>query len=81
MKEKEITIVGCHYNNRHEWTEYTGTLEELCTKVFGFTLERGNICNKMIPRQPKSAWELVKALNNTARTGNRFIDYYFLKKA
>jgi len=58
--------------------DYTGTMDELCTRVFGYTLECGNSWNKKIPRYPKTAKSLVKALNDSAYACRRYNDWYEL---
>lgn len=61
-KKKEITIAAHH---RGRCTKYTGTIEYLENEVFGYTLECGNAWNSKIPRYPKGAKSLVKALNDS----------------
>lgn len=46
-------------------TIYAGTLEELRTNVFGYTLQCGNSWNKKISLEPKSASSLVNNLNKS----------------
>jgi len=58
--------------------DYTGTIDELCTKVFGYTLECGNSWNSKIPLRPKTGKSLVKALNDSARECRRYSDWYEL---
>ena len=72
---KEITIIKTH-NGRD--TSYTGTIEYLCTNVFGYTLECGNSWNSKIPVRPKTAKSLEKALNDSAYECRRYFDSYRL---
>jgi hypothetical protein len=74
---KEYTIISWHHNRK---TEYTGTMEYLTTRVFGYTLECGHSWNNKIPENPKTGKSLVKALNDSARECNRYFDYYELKE-
>ena len=83
--KKEYTII-CHHRGRE--TEYTGTIEHLVTKVFGYTLEcgaswYGHIGCVKVNTNPKTGKSLVTALNNAvyntqAACYNR--DYYELKE-
>ena len=72
---KEITIIS-HHNGRA--TEYKGTIEHLCKKVFSYTLECGHSWNARIPECPKTAKSLVKALNDSALECRRYSDWYEL---
>ena len=64
---KEYTVI-CHHRGRA--TEYTGTLEYLVTRVFGYTLEAGHSWEyhdkraRKVNTNPKSGKGLVNALNN-----------------
>ena len=73
-----ITVISKHNGREHE---YSGTIEELCNAVFGYTLECGHSWNSKIPRYPKTAKSLVKALNASADEMNRWNDSYSLKEA
>lgn len=77
MATKKIYTVVLAHNDRE--TEYTGTLDHLCTKVFGYTLEKGHSWNSKIPTNPRSAKTLVKALNDSACECGRYSDNYYLK--
>ncbi len=59
---KEITIRSWH---RGRSRDYTGTLEDLTTNVFGYTLECGHSWNPKINIHPKTAKALVNALNKS----------------
>lgn len=59
---KQITVRSYHHGRSHDWT---GTVEELRSKVFGYTLECGNSWNPKINRFPKTGKSLVKALNQS----------------
>lgn len=61
-------------------TDYTGTIEELTTRVFGYTLECGNSWNHKIPLRPKTGKSLVKALNDSAHECRHYSDWYELVK-
>ena len=74
MTNKKIYSVNSVH--RGHTTTYTGTLEELETNVFGYTLECGNSWNRKIPRFPKSIKSLIKALNDSAMECRRYNDYY-----
>lgn len=60
--------------------DYTGTIDELCTKVFGYTLECGHSWNSKIPLRPKTAKSLVKALNDSCSECRRYSDWFELVK-
>lgn len=82
---KEYTVL-CHHRGRV--TEYTGTLEHLTTRVFGYTLECGHSYEwergaRKVNLHPKSGKGLVAALNNAVENtqGGCFNrDYYELKE-
>lgn len=76
MAAKKMIYIGSIHNDRK--TIYAGTLEYLLSDVFGYTLECGNSWNSKIPRFPKSAKSLVKALNNSAYECRRYNDFYEL---
>ena len=59
---KQITVRSYHHGKPHDWT---GTIEELRSEVFGYTLECGNSWNPKINRFPKTGKALVKALNQS----------------
>ena len=61
---KEITVRSWHRGRSHDWT---GTVEYLRERVFGYTLECGNSWNKKINRYPKTGKALVKALNQSVQ--------------
>ena len=73
--KKLIYIASFHKGHK---TIYGGTLEYLLNNVFGYTLECGNSWNCKIPRYPKSAKSLIKALNDSANECNRYHDFYDL---
>ena len=73
---KQYTIR--HHHKECEPRDYTGTLEELCDRVFGYTLECGHSWNHKIPRYPKTGRSLEKALNNSANECRRYYDWYEL---
>lgn len=75
---KEVTIIAHHHGRA---TEYTGTIEHLRTRVFGYTLECGNSWNPKINMNPKSGKALVNALNKSANECRRYNDWYELKTA
>lgn len=70
---KKYYVAKIHNGNR---MVFGGTLEELNTQVFGYSLECGNSWNSKIPRFPKSIKTLVKALNDSAYECNRYHDHY-----
>lgn len=59
---KQITVRSYHRGRSHDWT---GTIDELCTNVFGYTLECGHSWNPKINMRPKTGAALVKALNQS----------------
>ena len=59
---KQITVRSYHHGRSHDWT---GTVEELRSRVFGYTLECGYSWNAKINRFPKTGKALVKALNQS----------------
>lgn len=61
---KTITIRCYHRGNSHD---YTGTVEELRSRVFGYKLECGNSWNPKINRYPKTAKALLKALEQSVQ--------------
>lgn len=73
---KKFTIIATHKGRDHE---YTGTLTELISDVFGYTLECGHSWNSKINLNPKSARSLVSALNKSADATNSYDDFYELK--
>lgn len=77
-KAKEITVRSWHRGQPHDWT---GTVEDLRSNVFGYTLECGNSWNHKINRFPKTGKALVKALNQSVdetQGGCYERDYYEL---
>lgn len=64
----EITIRSYHRGRMHD---YTGTVEDLRSRVFGYTLECGHSWNSKIDRFPKTGKALVKALNQSVRETQR----------
>ena len=72
---KEIAIISYHHGRATRWE---GTIEYLCTEVFGYSLECGHSWNNKIPIRPKTAKSLVKALNDSAYECNRYSDSYDL---
>ena len=72
---KEITIIFTHSDRETSWT---GTIQDLSDRVFGYTLECGHSWNSRIPRWPKTARSLVKALNDSAYACHRYNDFYSL---
>ena len=76
MAAKKMIFIASFHNGRK--TIYGGTLEYLLNDVFGYTLECGNSWNSKIPRFPKSAKSLVKALNNSADECRRYNDSFIL---
>ena len=63
MGTKKIVYVAKTRKDRT--TIWAGTVEELITKVFGYTLECGNSWNRKISREPKSVASLVTNLNKS----------------
>ena len=59
---KQITVRSYHRGRSHD---YTGTIDELITKVFGYTLVCGHSWNPKISMCPKTGAALVKALNQS----------------
>jgi hypothetical protein len=76
MAAKKMIYIASIHNGRK--TIYGGTLEYLLSDVFGYTLECGNSWNSKIPRFPKSAKSLVKALNNSTYECRRYNDSFIL---
>lgn len=76
MAAKKLIYIASIHNGRK--TIYGGTLEYLLNNVFGYVLECGNSWNRKIPRYPKSAKSLVKALNDSAYECNKYNDFYDL---
>lgn len=60
---KEITIIKTYGGHR---AEFTGTVAHLVSDVFGYTLSSGNSYDKTIPRWPRTAKGLVRALNDAS---------------
>lgn len=63
MGTKKIAYVAKTRKGRT--TIWAGTIEELRTNVFGYTLECGNSWNRKISREPKSVASLVNNLNKS----------------
>ena len=81
--KKEITIRYHHGGCAAIWRpdrqrDFTGTIDRLVNEVFGYTLECGNSWNRKIPRYPKTAKSLVKALNASAKECRNYSDFYEL---
>ena len=76
MTNKKIYSVNSVHHGRT--TTFTGTLEELETNVFGYTLECGHSWNNKIPRYPKTITSLITALTKSAEECRRYYDYYEL---
>jgi hypothetical protein len=64
-KKEEKKIVYVAITHRSRVTIYAGTIQELRTNVFGYTLECGNSWNKKISREPKTVASLVSNLNKS----------------
>ena len=80
MAAKTITVVKTRRGKEYE---YTGTVEELVTNTFGYTLDCGHGWNAKINRFPKTAASLISSLNKsvTETMGSCYDpDYYELKK-
>lgn len=83
---KEITVICRNARNGRE-TEYTGTIDYLAHKVFGYTLECGKSWeyekgNYKINTEPKTAKSLITNLNNAEMNTSRYgyqSCYYELK--
>jgi hypothetical protein len=74
MATKKIHYIeSWHKGNKTVWA---GTIDELNTHVFGYTLECGNSWNNKIPRYPKTVKSLVNALNKSAEECRRYNDSY-----
>ena len=65
---KIITVRSYHRDRSHDWT---GTVEELCSEVFGYTLKCGHSWNSKISLRPKTGAALVKALNQSVAETQR----------
>lgn len=80
---KEYTIIVKTYkhyaSDEYRITEYTGTIDYLVDRVFGYTLECGNSWNRKIPLRPKTGKSLVKALTDSAYECRDYRTYYSLK--
>ena len=63
MGTKKIAYVA--KTRRGRTTIWAGTIEELRTNVFGYTIECGNSWNKKISREPKTVASLVSNLNKS----------------
>ena len=63
MKAKKVVYVAKTRKGRT--TIWAGTIEELRTNVFGYTLECGNSWNRKISREPKTVASLVSNLNKS----------------
>ena len=66
------------HSHRERTIMYSGTLNYLNTRVFGYTLECGNSWNHKISRYPKTGKSLVKALNDSSYEMCRYHDSYYL---
>ena len=66
---KEYTIktrkTYCRGNREDSISEYTGTIEYLSTRVFGYTLECGASWNNKINPEPKTIRSLVSNLQKS----------------
>jgi len=62
MKAKVVYVAKTRKGRTTIWA---GTVEELITNVFGYTLECGNSWNRKISREPKSVASLVTNLNKS----------------
>jgi hypothetical protein len=74
MAANKIHFVESWHNGRK--TVWSGTIADLSTHVFGYTLECGNSWNPKIPRYPKTIKSLVNALNKSAEECRRYSDCY-----
>lgn len=72
---KTVYITATHRGNKRV---YSGTVDYLVDKVFGYTLERGHSLNEKIKENPKIAKSLVTALNLSATELNHYSDSYGL---
>jgi hypothetical protein len=70
----KIHYIAAYHRDRK--TVWCGTLDELKTHVFGYTLECGHSWNHKIPESPKTIKALVKALNDSAYECNKYSDHY-----
>ena len=75
---KLIAIKSIHNSRETIWL---GNIQELCTQVFGYTLDAGKSwenedgCYK-VNKVPKGAITLAKNLNNAANNLNHYSDSY-----
>lgn len=60
---KTVYITASHRGNKRV---YSGTVDYLVDKVFGYTLECGHSWNEKIKENPKTAKSLITALNLSA---------------
>ena len=72
---KTVYITATHRGSKRV---YSGTIDYLVDKVFGYTLECGHSWNEKIKENPKTAQSLVKALNLSAAELNHYSDSYWL---
>ena len=81
---KEYTVKVTRYkhyaSSEYNETLYTGTIEYLTNKVFGYSLECGNSWNSKINRYPKTGKSLVKALTDSAYECRDYRTHYELVK-
>ena len=63
--KKNSKVVYVAKTRKGRTTIWAGTVEELITNVFGYTLECGNSWNKKISREPKTVASLVSNLNKS----------------
>lgn len=63
--KKNSKVVYVAKTRKGRTTIWAGTVEELRTNVFGYTLECGNSWNKKISREPKTVASLVSNLNKS----------------
>lgn len=83
-KAAKIFTVESYRSRNGSTTRFTGTIEELVTKTFSYTLECGASYqhekgNKKINRNPKSITALItnlnNAVNNSAANGYAGVTY------
>lgn len=63
--------------NRGHKTIWCDTIENLRSRVFGYTLECGNSWNPKINRYPKTLKSLITALTKSAEECNRYSQSYY----
>lgn len=71
----KIVSILKHRHRTGRTAVYSGTVDQLCDEVFGYTLEVGASWDSKVNRRPKTARSLVTALNRSGVASGSYDSY------